>query len=195
MIVISQILLFMVCLSLAGLPAHAAQLDIQVEELVAAIRSAVDQFQQPLAKPKGKILWMEAEISYILKKEGEVGVKLYVVTADGKYGTETVQRLKLRIEPLGTPWRVEAPGVIKDATVAGVDPSINKVFLDFESTTIPMDISKDTKILDTEGKNKTIGDLRSGSAAIVTYSLGKSGEPKADTILILKQRSKEIMER
>ena len=51
---------------------------------------------------------MKTEISYVVKQEGGGGVKLYVVTVDGRYATEAVQRVKYRLEPTA-PIKVEGP--------------------------------------------------------------------------------------
>jgi len=118
--------------------------------------------------------WIEGEISYVVKKEGSGGFKLYVVTAEGKYATEAVQRVKFRLEPpKGTDWRVEAPADAVTAIVAGVDRTAQKVFLspvDEADAIYSIMVMPNTKITDNNGLKKTLEDIKAGTKVMVYFS-------------------------
>ena len=104
---------------LVSLAGPACAVDLEVSELVGAIKRGIADAQKSAGPPTMKIPWIEAEISYVVKQEGGGGVKLYVVTVDGRYATEAVQRVKYRLEPTA-PIKVEGPGELSGA-VAGLD--------------------------------------------------------------------------
>ncbi len=163
--------------------------ELEVAELIAGIKRAVAEAQKAAAPPYMTIPWMEAEISYVVKKEGEGGFKLYVVTLEGKYATEAVQRVKFRVEPPGKPWKVEGPGTIEDAIFAGVDRGARKVFIMQEASwgVVPIGVWPGTKIKDAAGKIKTLSDLRAGMKGTIEYAWDAGKEqPTALTITIKK---------
>jgi len=179
-ILLASLLLWVIETSASG-----AELD--VSELIAAMKRAIIEAQKTAAPPYVGMTWAEGEISYVVKKEGEAGFKLYVVTAEGKYATEAVQRVKFRLEPpRGKQWLVEMPGEFKDVLVSGVDPAAGKVFIsslgELGTATFPMKVGSDTKITDAEGKSKTLADIKAGTRVTVRYSSEPEGELKAMSI-------------
>lgn len=167
--------------------ANAAELD--VSELIAGLKRAIIESQKTAEPPYINMTWVEGEISYVVKKEGEAGFKLFVVTAEGKYATEAVQRVKFRLEPpSGKPWRVEGPGELKNAFISGVDLATGKVFVSTSEeigiVTFPVEVKADTKITDFAGKTKTLFDIKAGMQGTIRYSPGPLGEPKATAIII-----------
>ena len=169
-------------------PLTAFAVDLEVAELVDAIRRSIAEAQRSAQKPSLRIPWIEAEVSYVIKKEGSGGLKMYVVTADGKYATEAVQRVKVRLEPL-SPLRVDGPGEIY-GPIAGVDIASKKVFLGGETPAgiaswkavpaFPFAIKNDTQIVDSAGGIKKLGDLKPGARARVLY------EPTGDELTAKK---------
>jgi NTP-dependent ternary system trypsin peptidase co-occuring protein len=159
----------------------ACAVDLEVSELVGAIKHGIAEAQKSASPPKMKIPWIEAEISYVVKQEGGGGVKLYVVTVDGRYATETVQRVKYRLEP-DAPLKVEGPGELSGA-IAGVDRAAGRVFI-----TSWADVGKGashplafaafpfvikggtTKIIDGYGVSKGLTELKPGMNVKVEYA-------------------------
>ncbi len=161
--------------------------DLDVSDLVAGIKQSLEEAQKTAKPPFINMMWVEGEISYVVKKEGEGGFKLYVVTAEGKYATEAVQRVKFRLEPpSGKPWKVELPGEIKSATIAGVDVAAKKVFIvgPNEWSAIPLTVHQNTILIDAKGVTKTFSYIQSGTQANIKYSAGRGGEPTADVIAV-----------
>jgi Trypsin-co-occurring domain 2 len=113
-------LLATVLVLLCVLPRSAYSAELEVAELVYGIKKSIAEAQKVAQPPFMKIPWMEVEISYVVKKEGGGAFKLYVITAEGKYATETVQRIKYRIEPADEGLVVQKPGEITKARVAGI---------------------------------------------------------------------------
>jgi len=163
--------------------ANGAELD--VSELIAGMKSAIVEAQKTAAPPYMNLPWIEGEISYIVKKEGDAGFKLFVVTAEGKYATEAVQHVKFRLEPpSGKAWRVELPeAVIKDAWVSGVDTVAKKVFISTEGeksqVAYPIKVVSDTKITDYKGVIEKLADIKAGNKVTVHYSPEPEGLLKA----------------
>jgi hypothetical protein len=177
-----------------AVPANGAELD--VSELIIGMKRAVTEAQKTATPPLMVMPWVEGEISYVVKKEGEGGFRLYVVTVEGKYATEAVQRVKFRLEPpSGTKWRVEAPGEFKEATVSGVDQVAKKVFIstvgDLDAAAYPMKVGADTKITDYKGALKTLADIKAGAKVTVEYSSAPEGFLKALSIMKVPQEIKK----
>lgn len=171
--------------------------DLDISELIAGMKQAIIQAQKTAAPPYMIIPWLEAEISYIVKKEGEGGFKMYVVTAEAKYATEAVQRVKVRVEPpRDTKWKAQFPGEFKDAFISGVDRKAKKVFIiptgDLEKAikdiwagvTVPIKVTADTKISDTSGKSKTLAEVHEGITGTINYFPEASGQLEAKTLII-----------
>lgn len=183
-----QVASFFLCIIAAS--ANAAELD--VSELIAGVKKSISQAQKSAGPPYVIIPWAEAEITYVVKKEGEGGFKLYVVTAEAKYATEAIQRIKFRVEPpKGEKWKAEGPGVFKDVAFSGVDYIAKKVFIspqdDWGSTlTYAVQVTPDTKIMDDSGKKRTFSDLHEGAKGTIQYNVGAGAEFKAEVITIKK---------
>jgi hypothetical protein len=179
---------FFLCVIAAS--ANAAELDIS--ELIAGVKKSISEAQKLAGPPYVIMPWVEGEITYVVKKEGGGGFKFCVVTAEAKYATEAIQRVKFRIEPPpGIKWRVEGPGVFKEASIAGVDYKAMKLFIsppgEVESNlTYAVQVTPDTKIMDTLGKTETLSDLREGAKGTIQYSVGAGAEFKAEVITIKK---------
>ena len=181
-----QILVVTVFLSLAA-PALSADLDIS--ELIKALKKAISEAQKTATQPHVNIPWAEAEISYTVKKEGGGGFKLYVVTADAKYAKETVHRFKFRLEPPDKkPWIVKAPGEYENVVVSGVDLNALKIFVSPEGESakevFPLYINPATKITDTAGEKKTLSDIREGMEGKIQFVPGPKGETTAAHIIL-----------
>jgi len=170
--------------------ANAAELDIS--ELIAGMKQSIIEAQKTATPPYVVIPWIEGEISYTVKKEGEGGFKLYVVTAEAKYATEAVQRVKFRIEPLpGTKWRAGLPGEFGDAVISGVDRAAKKIFISPTDqmeggAAWPVKVTSDTKIADTSGKTQPFSAVHEGVKGTIQYTPGPTGDLKA-TIIIIKK--------
>jgi len=183
-----QVVSFFLCLITAA--ANAAELDIS--ELIAGVKRSISQAQKSAGPPYVIIPWAEAEITYVVKKEGEGGFKLYVVTVDAKYATEAVQRIKFRVEPpRGTEWKAEGPGEFKDAAFSGVDYKARKVFISLQNDggsnlTYPVLVTSDTQIMDDSGKKQTLSDIHEGGKGTIKYNVGADAEFKAEVITIKK---------
>lgn len=172
------------------MPVPTMAVELEVAELVAAIKRAIVDAQKSAKPPTMNIPWIEAEISYVVRQEGSGGLKMYVVTVEGTYATEAVQRVKYRLEPT-RPLRVERSGEIY-GPIAGVDRAAGKVFIGEArygvqggwSPAFPFLIKRDTKILDRFGGTKTIGDLKPGTSAKIVYEPSNSGDLAAQSIVI-----------
>jgi len=190
-----QILVSALLVWTSATSASGAELD--VSELINGLKRAITEAQKTAAPPYVILPWMEGEITYVVKKEGEAGFKLLVVTAEGKYATEAVQRVKFRLEPpSGKNWRVELPGaVIKDFLVSGVDRGAKRVFISTEGeqgqTVYPMEVSSDTKIFDDKGRIKTLTDIKAGTKVTVQYIPEPEGWLKALSITQIPQEKGE----
>jgi hypothetical protein len=162
--------------------------ELEISELIASMKKAVMEVQKTASEPYIIIPWLEGEISYVVKKEGEGGFKAYVVTLDAKYATEAIQRVKFRIEPLpGTKWKAEIPGQFKDAFIVGVDQAAKKVFISTTAeketdVTVPVKITSDTKIADTSGKSQPLSEIHEGATGTIQYTIGRSGDREATVI-------------
>jgi hypothetical protein len=176
---LSPLISLWLLVSLAG-PAGAV--DLEVSELVGAIKRGIADAQKSAGPPTMKIPWIEAEISYVVKQEGGGGLKLYVVTVDGRYATEAVQRVKYRLEPTA-PIKVEGPGELSGA-VAGLDQAAGKVFItgwgdmgtSGSGAAFPFVVKKGgTKIVDGYGTAKDLVDLKPGANVKVEYAPSQSG--------------------
>jgi len=84
-------------------------------EFLAQLRAEIDRSQEHLKnlgiQPKLNLAEAEVEVSFGVTKEGKgkLGVEFYVFTleAGGKYGTEQVHKMKLKLEPAaGSPFGV-----------------------------------------------------------------------------------------
>lgn len=113
-----NILFTSLLLWLIPLPANCAELD--VSELISSMKGSIIEAQKVSGPPYMNLPWIEGEISYVVKKEGKGGFKLYVVTAEGKYATEAVHRVKFRLEPINGKWRVEKEGEFKDSFASSI---------------------------------------------------------------------------
>src|SRR5260370_8776451 len=69
----------------------ACAVDLEVSELVGAIKHGIAEAKKSASPPKMKIPWIEAEISYVVKQEGWGGGKLSVMTGAVRSATETVR--------------------------------------------------------------------------------------------------------
>ena len=181
--------ILVVSIFLSSLAGSAWSADLDVSELINGLRQAIVEAQKTATKPLINMPWVEAEISYTIKKEGTGGFKLYVVTADAKYAAETVQRFKFRLEPpSGKPWHVSVPGKYYGVLVSGVDPTARKLFVseqgDLEAEAFPIYLTPDTKITDSTGKAKTISDIVEGMKGTIKYTPGPRGEPTAASIIL-----------
>ena len=200
-----QIFLALVLFSLPiANSANGAELDL--DELIAGIKKSISAAQKKAEPPYAKIPWIEAEISYVLKKEAEGQFKAYVVTVGGKYATETIHRTKVRIEPIGE-WRVQAPddprvygfaavsfapyahrGEIREATIAAVDHRVKKIFVrpagKFQGYAIPFSYGAHTKLIDVAGHTKSIKDLRAGTSARLFYNASAEGQKNIDLVIL-----------
>jgi hypothetical protein len=54
-------------------PVRAITVELEVAELVDAIRRSIADAQKTGKPPTMKIPWIEAEVSYVVKKEGSAG--------------------------------------------------------------------------------------------------------------------------
>jgi hypothetical protein len=171
---------------------YANAAELETSELILGMKQSIIEAQKTATPPYMVIPWVEGEISYIIKKEGEVGFKLCVITAEGKYATEAVQRMKFRIEPQrGETWRVDAPGIFRGAVVSGVDYAAKKIFVVPEGerqggATWPVKVTSDTTISDTSGKKQTLSEVYEGLKGTIQYTPGPTGDLKATTIIIKK---------
>lgn len=166
--------------------------ELNLSELITGIKQSLLEVQKTADPATGVIPWVEGEISYIVKKEGKGGFKLYVVTADAKYATEAVHRVKFRIEPLpGTKWKVEIPGEFNHAFIAGVDRVANKVFVSSSGEgkavlTFSLKITPDTKIVDASGETQTLAEIHEGTKGTIRYTTEPTGDLQATVITIKK---------
>jgi len=165
-----QILAALIACAIA-VSAEAAELE--VSELIVAMKNSLEEAQKSAKPPYANVLWMEGEIRYVVKKEGEAGFKAYVVTAEGKYATEAVQQVKFRLEPpKGQQWKVERE--IPDAIVAGIDFKARKLFVKDPSeagpTAIAVDLPAWMKVSDSKGKTKAISDITAGATVRVRFT-------------------------
>lgn len=115
-----------------------------------------------------------------------------MVTAEAKYATEAVQRVKFRIEPQrGETWRAGVPGVFGDAVISGVDRAAKKIFVSpvggtWGGAAWPVRVTSETKIADTSGKSQTLSEVREGIKGTIQYTPEPTGDLKATTITIKK---------
>lgn len=170
-------------LVLSGIATSASGAELEVAELIDGLKKAIDTAQRTATPPFMSLPWVEGEITYVVKKEGEGGFKLSVVTAEAKYATEAVQRVKFRLEPPGgKPWTVEGPGEIKHAVIWGVDHNARRVFVSEPSwpknAAIAVKFGPDTKVFDWLGNTKRVADIRAGTEGTVSYSAAPGEEPK-----------------
>ena len=157
--------------------------ELEVNELIGGLKQAIQEAQKTATPPYMTIPWVEGEISYVVKQEGEAAFKMYVVTAGGTYATEAEQRVKFRLEPpAGTRWRVEGPGEIPSAKVAGVDWNAKRLFVTPpgwpEYQAIAVKVRADTIFTDAEGKSKPISAIRAGADAFLKYKAAPGAEPE-----------------
>jgi len=165
----------------------ASATDLDVSELIASVKQAITLAQKEAKPPSMVITWVELEISYVVKKEGGGGLKLYVVTAEGKYSTEVVQRMKYRLEPTH-PIQVKLPekqGNIISGFVYGVDVSAGKIFISMPGdlqTAVPLEVGAYTKITDEAGEITKISDIDEGDFGIIRFNIDQSGALRAESI-------------
>lgn len=185
------ILAFSVSSLLFPFPRLAEAVDLELTELLEALKAQMKLLEETGRKdPMWRVKEAKLRAQFVLVKKGEAGLKA-VVTVGGEYSKEAVQEITLDLTPL-RPMKVEAPGELKNASVVGVDLKAGRVFLaptwDFPAALAwPMAIvvDKNTKVIDTTGKAKTLTDLRSGMSGDIHWSLAtKTDEPKADLIVI-----------
>jgi hypothetical protein len=173
----------------------AAAAEIEVSELIAAIKQGIEGLQRAAKPPLIKIPWIEAEVSYVVKTEGGGGVRAYVVTAEGKYATEAVQRTKYRLEFVSIP-RVETPGEIKNAKIEGYDPTRKVIFVSDPQSfgwapwTVPMSVAGKPVVLDAEGRPLTFkswADFK-GKSLNVFYKPGPTqGSLQASQVVVTER--------
>lgn len=187
-----SIRMLVVSLSLLAIATAANAAKLNLSELITGIKQSLLEAQKTADPATGVIPWVEGEISYVVKKDGKAGFKLYVITADAKYATEAVHRVKFRIEPLpSTKWRVEIPGELKDVSVAGVDRVAKKVFVSSAgegkaAITFALKITPDTKIVDASGKTQTLAEIYEGTKGTIRYTTKPTGDLQATAITIKK---------
>lgn len=175
---LSWMMVSVVLLVLSVIPAFADNTVIEVSELVTNIKNAIISAQNAtLQKPRLRVKEIELEISYVVKKEGSGGFKMYVVTADGKYGTEVVHRLKFQLEPEGKQY-VQSD-VPVEGVVVGVDSTAGKIFVrsegEGESEAAAVEVKSDTKITDLSGNKKTLCDVKAGTTGKFIFGLQPDG--------------------
>ena len=180
-----------ILLVLFFLPAFAMGEELDVSELIGGMKRAIIEAQKTAKEPLMDLPWIEGEISYVVKKEGGGGFRLYVVTAEGKYATEAVHRVKFRLEPpKGTKWRVQGPpSEAITADVAGVDLAAQKLFIspiDEPDVIYSLKVMPNTKISDINGLRKTLEDIRAGTKVKVYSSPSEKTLPVPKSLLIIE---------
>ena len=176
-----QVLLVSVGVGAIATPSSGVELE--VNELIGGLKRAIEEAQKTATPPYMTIPWVEGEISYVVKKEGEGSFRMYVVTAEAKYGTESVQRVKFRLEPpAGKQWKVEGPGEIQNAKIAGFDSNAKRVFVTPpgwpEYQVIAIKVGPATRFTDAEGKSKPISAIRVGAEGFLQYKAAPGVEPE-----------------
>lgn len=173
----------MVSAAVGMIATPAAGAELEVNELIGGLKKAIEEAEKTAKPPFMTIPWVEGEISYVVKKEGEGGFKAFVVTAEAKYATEAVQRVKFRLEPpAGTRWRVEGPGEIPFAKIAGYDSKAKKVFVtppgwpDYQ--VIAVKVGADAIFTDAAGKMKPISAIPVGAEGNLLYKAAPGVEPE-----------------
>jgi len=72
---------------------------IDSEELASFVSSTIESIEKGLKDKKYRLSGsIEFEVAVVNIMKGEGGIKLFVVDASGKYGTENVTKIKFKIE-------------------------------------------------------------------------------------------------
>ncbi len=195
-------------LSLVPTQVYAADLD--VTEMVAGVRQALDQIEKSAPKDsKLQVNEVEFEISVIVRTEVGGGFKLYVVTADGKYSSEQIQRFKYKLGPMpGKRLRAgKYPSIDfgmqgmesgydpawtwgrrnASGPILGVDAKENKMFIFDEKSgiVVPVLFTTETKFWDFHGKILPMAAVRAGKTATVIDEIDpKTGWKKPSLVII-----------
>jgi hypothetical protein len=96
---------------------------IGLQELVYQVKQELLAQSAEDPVPLFYVAGVELELSVVARKEGQAGIKLYVVDVGGEYGREHSQTVRVSLQPLYT--REEMRHIVEQDPVSG--PKLQRV--------------------------------------------------------------------